>query len=142
MRKKNIYILIIILVIIAAGIIGYYYLSNINKLSITTNKGTVKVNDITKNPAQTLPDSVLVYKATADYTLNYYAQDKLFIITIINSDIQAARVKAEADFLATLKIGKDQACRLNVQLLVPFSVNADAAGINFGLSFCPNGKPF
>jgi hypothetical protein len=141
MNKKNIYILIILLILFAAGF-GYYYLVNSNKLSITTKQGDVKINDINKNPVQIFPNSDVEYKKTTDYTLDYYAKDKSFVITLTNSNIQMARNEAEADFLSTLKINKDEACQLNVQLGIPFSYSTNNSGINFGLSFCPNGKPF
>jgi uncharacterized protein YxeA len=141
MNKKNIYIIIIVLVMIIAGL-SYYYFANKNKLPITTTQGTVKINDINKNPVQTFPNSDVEYKTTTNYTLDYYAKDKSFIITLTNSNIQMARNEAEAGFLSTLKISKEQACQLNVQLGVPFSYNVNNSGINFGLSFCPNGKSF
>ena len=131
-----------ILIIAVALLAFYYFKTNSGKLNINTNGGQVKVSNIYKNPIQIFPDSDVSYKKTADYSLDYYAKNQLFIITITNTDIKTARINAENDFLSTLKITKEQACKLNVQLSVPFSVNENAAGINFGLSFCPNGKPF
>lgn len=141
MNKKYIYLAGIIIAIIA--LLGFFFLSaGSPKLSVNTSSGIVKISDIYKNPIDTFSNSDITYKKTADYSFDYYAKDQLFIITITDKDIKTAREKAENDFLSTLKIDKTQACKLNIQLGVPFSINQDAAGINFGLSFCPNGKSF
>ena len=143
MNKKIIYIALSVIIILIASVIGYYYfVINTSKLTVSTQTGAVKVNNITKNPVETFSNYDVEFKKTGDYYLDYYAKDKLFVITLVNPDIQTARNKAEQDFLSTLQISQAQACQLNVQLGVPYSVNADKAGLNFGLSFCPNGKPF
>jgi hypothetical protein len=143
MNKKIIYTVLFIIIILIAGVAGYYYfVINSGKLAVNTQSGTVKVSNITKNPVETFSNSDIEYKKTNDYYLDYYAKDKLFVITIVNPDIQTARNKAEQDFLSTLRISQDEACQLNVQLGIPYSVNPDKAGLNFGLSFCPNGKAF
>jgi hypothetical protein len=74
----------------------------------------------------------------------YYTQDQGFLIVITNKDIEPARKSAEAAFLKILGLEqeKEKACSLKVSLTVPFDVNAQASGTNYGLSFCPNGKPF
>jgi len=111
-------------------------------MTVNTGKEKIKVNDVYKNPVEIFPNSDVEYKKTADYYFDYYANNQLFVITLTNRDIKTARENAEKDFLNTLQISKEQACKLNIQLGVPFSINEAAAGKNYGLSFCPNGKPF
>lgn len=74
------------------------------------------------------------------YLLYYAAPYSQFIIQLNNPDVYAAREKAESDFLTLLRITKTQACALDVVLMVPPGINDTFAGIDYGLSFCPNGK--
>lgn len=143
MNKKNIYLVLMIIFTLAiTGSIFYYFITNNGKLIINTGNGSVKIADIYNNPIETFSNSDIQYKKTADYFFDYYAKGQLFIITLMNPDIKTARLKAEEDFLLTLKISKEQACKLNVQLGVPYSINQAAAGMNYGLSFCPDGQSF
>jgi hypothetical protein len=72
----------------------------------------------------------------------YYPKQQGFIIAIINSDLDKSRKFAEEDFLSILNITKDQACKLNVSMTVLSDISSLAGGGNYGLSFCPDGKPF
>jgi len=110
-----------------------------NKLIIPTSQGDVKINNIYRNPVSSF-DGVS-FKETSDYQLLYFPETKTFNITILNPDIQKARDEAEKNFLETLGISEEDACKLNVNLQVFFQASEKAAGQNFGLSFCPNGKP-
>ena len=51
------------------------------------------------------------------------------------------RPQMEKDFLKTLGISEADACKLKVITNVPYDVNPDTAGIDYGLSFCPTGVP-
>lgn len=142
MKKNYIYLIIIIAIIAIISLVFYFFKTNPNKISIGTGNNQVEISNILKDPIKTFPNSDVAYKRTDDYSFDYYAKDQLFIITITNPDIKNTRIKAENDFLKTLEITEDQACKLNIQLGVPYSINPDASGINYRLSFCPNGKPF
>jgi hypothetical protein len=113
-----------------------------DKFSIDTQNGTVDVNNVYKNPLDHLSFDGVSFKDNSDYFIAYYPQEQGFLIVLHNPDIGIAREKAEADFLQTLGITKEQACSLNVSLTVPEDVNSLASGGNYGLSFCPKGKPF
>ncbi|MFA4817776.1 MAG: hypothetical protein WC608_03615 [Parcubacteria group bacterium] len=112
------------------------------KMVITISQGSLEINNLYKNPVADLPGNGVAFKETNDYHMDFYPQDEGFIIAIQNPDIQTARDIAEVDFLQALGITKDQACSLKVTLGVPYNVNQQAAGQNYGLSFCPNGKSF
>lgn len=113
-----------------------------NKISIETNQGEVNIKNIYGHPVIEYPTKDIVFKKSDDYSMFYYKGDDLFNITILNPDIQTARDKAEDEFLKTLGITKEAACKLNVSLGVPINVNEKTAGIDYKLSFCPDGIPF
>jgi hypothetical protein len=113
-----------------------------SKMTITTPGGNVDTNNIYKKPIETLPDNAVAFIENSDSHISFYPKNQGFLITIINPDIEAARQKAESDFLNSLGITKDQACQLTVDLGMPAWVNSEAAGRNYGLSFCSNGIPF
>jgi hypothetical protein len=143
MKKKAIYIILAVLAMLLIVFLGLrYFEKGSNTLSVTAGKEKIKINDIYKDPVKIFSNSDIEFKETADYSFNYYADDQLFIITLTDKDVVTARAKAEKNFLSALNINQEQACKLNLQLTVPFSVSEDLAGINFGLSFCPNGKQF
>ena len=142
MKRKNIYIILIAtIVIITLSLVFYYFKKNSNKMTINTGKEKIEVTNVYKNPVEIFKSGV-EFKKNSDYLIDYYSPDQLFIIIITNPNISEARKRAEKDFLDTLSINQEQACKLNIQLGVPFNVNEVAAGINFGLSFCPNGIAF
>lgn len=112
------------------------------KMKINTKKGLVIINNVYKNTVEHLSNNGVAFADNDDYYMAYYPADQGFLIVIQNKDIQSARQKAEADFLSILGIFRDDACKLKVSLAVPFYVNEFAAGGNYHLSFCSDGKPF
>ncbi|MFA6928053.1 MAG: hypothetical protein WC258_02200 [Patescibacteria group bacterium] len=72
----------------------------------------------------------------------YYPEDQGFIIAILNPNIEDSRKEAEKEFIKLLGINKTEACNLTVELSVPYSINKEVSGKNYGLSFCPDGIPF
>jgi len=112
------------------------------KMELKTPEGNVQTENLYKNPAKRFSDDVLDVTDNEDYTMYFFPETQSIIISINNPEIQFARYKAEQELLARLGITKEEACKLNVDLGVPFSVNAEASGVNYGLSFCPNGKQF
>lgn len=140
--KKNILIIffIILFILILSGII--YFINNSNKMIVISGNEKIKVYNIYKKPLETYSNSDVEFKKTPDYTFDFYAKGPTFIITILNKNINAARETAEKDFLNTMQINKEQACKINVQLSVPFNVDENVAGPDYGLSFCPDGKKF
>lgn len=113
-----------------------------SKMTIKTNEGSVATNNVYADPIQQFPDNSVAFANNNYYYFAFFPLDESFVITILNPDIQTARVKAENDFLQQLSITKEQACDLKLTLAVPFSINQENSGQNFDLSFCPNGKPF
>lgn len=113
------------------------------KMTVPGKEGqSFETNNVYDNPAAILSGNGVLFKENNDFEMAFYPEGDAFIISIKNSDLNPAREKAEADFLQTLGITKDQACQLNVSLGTTFDVNPKNSGREFGLSFCPNGKPF
>lgn len=116
--------------------------SDSDKMTISTDSGSININNLYKNPAEKLSMDGVSFDKNSDHLLSFYPQHQGFIITITNPDIEKGRTDAENAFLKDLGITKEQACSLRVTLNVPAYVNDAAAGRNYGLSFCPNGIPF
>ncbi|MFA5926096.1 MAG: hypothetical protein WC831_04130 [Parcubacteria group bacterium] len=161
--KKTIYFAVLLLIIIVASVIytavtGKPSKNSRNenpvaepennqtqsdKIDINTGKGIVAVNNIQKNPVEKIAfDGSVVFAKSDNYAMSYYPPDQGFIVTIENPNLDLARSQAEDEFIKLLGVDKEQACLLKVTLNVPFGVSEKAAGQNYGLSFCPNGKPF
>lgn len=123
---------------------------NAQKMNVKTKKSagdtdtaSLEVSNIYNNPVETLPGGVVDFRSTNDYLMEFQPTSEQFVISIQNSDdINGARTKAESAFLEALGINQEKACGLNVVLAIPVQVNEKNSGSNFGLSFCPDGKPF
>jgi len=109
-------------------------------MTLKTKQGDIETNNLYKNPIENLSKNGIVFGKSNDFIISFFPQDQGFLITLLSPDLAAARTKAEDTFLQDLNISKDQACNLKVELGTPFFVSEKAAGINYGLSFCPNGK--
>lgn len=112
------------------------------KMTISTSGGNVSVNNLYKNPIAKLYHNGVLFLQTPDFEMSFYPDDQGFIISLLNPDLEKARAEAEKSFLETLGISKEQACLLKISLGVTADINEKAAGKNYGLSFCPSGKPF
>jgi hypothetical protein len=104
----------------------------------TKDNGMVMVNNFLARLSDTQEDVTLREEKT--YTILFYAKDQSFFIGLKDKDLVTARKEGEAALLDTLDISKEDACKLRVSLTVPFSVSENAAGVDYGLSFCPNGR--
>lgn len=138
-KKRNIILSIILFFII---VLIFLFFNSRNKILISTENKNIYINNIYKNPIIEYPNKDIVFKDSPAYSMFYNNNEQLFNITILDSDIQKARNEAEKEFIKTLDVTKDEACRLNVNLGIPYNVNAQKSGINYGLSFCPNGVQF
>ncbi len=139
--KKHIKILLLLFIIFTGFIMAWFFLFRYDRIAIPTQSGDVWVYNFKKSPQQILPYNSYIIKDTENYNLLYTSNDNNFLITIYNSDIRNTRTIAENDLLKILKINKSQACKLYVSLIIPPIVNAEAAGIDYKLDFCPNGIP-
>lgn len=111
------------------------------KLEIPTEKGIINVKNVYQMQGEKLSNSGTAFEDNSYYYISYYPDDNSFNIVLNSPDVERARREAEERLLIDLGISKDEACQLNVVLGVPYNVNEKLSGRNFGLSFCPNGKP-
>lgn len=71
------------------------------------------------------------------YSIVFYDMDDSVFIVLTGSPFRETRIRAEKMLLEKLGITKSAACQINVRL----SVFANYDMTNYGLSFCPDGKP-
>ncbi|NTU67078.1 MAG: hypothetical protein HGB08_04120 [Candidatus Moranbacteria bacterium] len=119
--------------------------SNPDKSLITTPQGNqIEINNPKKIAKEKLDEKDLVLESNGNYDIMYfnYSKGPSFLITLSSPDLESSRTAGESKLIDLLGISKDQACKLNVSLTVPQDVSSPAAGYDYGLSFCPNGKPF
>lgn len=110
-------------------------------LEIQTEKGTVPINNVYKDPVEKLSMNGVAFVNNSDYYMAFYPQDNGFLISINSSDVVSAERKAEKSFLKQLGITEEQACELKVSITVPYSVSEEYSGGNYTFSFCPDGNP-
>ncbi len=111
--------------------------ANSNTVAISTPKGAVVVNNFTQNVLSKTESSMTIAD-TNDYQIVYFQKEGSFLITLASQPATSARIKAETAFLSILNINKEQACKLTVALKIPYSVDENLAGPDYGLSFCPH----
>ncbi len=106
-----------------------------NTVNIGTPAGNVKTRNFTLNPIKVV-GSEMQLADTDEYQIIYYQQEQSFVILIQASPALTSRQHAEAAFLSNLQIDQASACKLNVSIKVPYSVDPKLAGPDYALSFC------
>ncbi|MDR3642100.1 MAG: hypothetical protein P4L74_00540 [Candidatus Doudnabacteria bacterium] len=110
-------------------------------LTVPAKGGSLPVSDFTKHPQEVL-GATTVIKQNDNYSIVYFPVDQSFLITILAQPVQQNRDAAEQLLLSQLQVSEADACKLAVSLTVPAGVSEQLAGVDYGLSFCPNGKAF
>jgi hypothetical protein len=157
--RKAYYIILISFLIISVLFTAFYFFyqrkillsenKENKKITINTDKGKVIINDIFNNGMTRLESENGNFK---EYFLEENDEYKIgldvegnkwtFGIALKDSDVYKARKQAENNFLNLLGINQENACNLDVYLIIPYSVSEKYSGPNYGLSFCPNGVQF
>lgn len=106
------------------------------KIILQTKNGGVEVNNFYKNIVETIGDTVFLKKEPS-FNLAYFRPDGTILIALKKKPIFETRKDAEKSLLEIMGINKDAACKLNVSIEVPVSIDENYAGENLGLSFCP-----
>lgn len=97
----------------------------------------VSVNDFFKQlPEGASKDYVSIALVQNYYHVFYFAPDQLFTISIQRSPFDEMREIAEQEFLKSLDVSEENACKLNVQITTPLYANPGKAGQSYRLSFC------
>lgn len=113
-------------------------------VQVPTNSGAVVTNDFFKDSLETR-DGITYLESNEAYTIMYDNSLNEFTVTLyVTATYQAEQLRniAEGVFLKKLGITESEACKLTVNLQVPFSSSAELSGVNYGLSFCPGSIPF
>lgn len=96
----------------------------------------VKVADFINESANNEQPSFYTILRTSDFHLFYIPDQKLFYISITSYPFDEFRPLAEKQFLQSLGISQEEACKLDVDIATPMFANPDKAGEIYGLSFC------
>lgn len=110
-----------------------------NPTVFTTAKGTVRTSNFAAKPIFKTETTLVV--ADADqYQIVYLPAEHSFEILIAAPPANMSRNQAENAFLKLLNVSQTDACKLPVVLKVPYAVDKELAGPEYGLSFCNPAK--
>ncbi len=76
-----------------------------------------------------------------EYVITYIPATQYFNISLFSEPIGTSRVHAEEYLLQHLGVSKEQLCRLNYMVSVPYFVNQFYTSKDLRFSFCPEGVP-
>lgn len=109
----------------------------------TPNGEKIEISDPEKIAQEKIDEKGYLLKGNSAYDMLYYkySEGPSFLITLLSDNLEPTRAAAETEFLSTLGISKEQACKLLVSLTIPGDVNESLSGDDYHLSFCPDGKP-
>jgi hypothetical protein len=73
----------------------------------------------------------------SSYHLLYYVYDNSYTLIFNKTPSLEVRTQAENDLIQYLDVHeKEELCKMNISVFVPFDVDATLAGRNLGISFC------
>ncbi len=75
--------------------------------------------------------------ATDDYNIYYNSTGNYFVVSLLSTPLGWTRKLAQDKLLEVLELPKDNLCKLNITVTVPYWVDENSVGIEYGLSFCP-----
>ena len=75
------------------------------------------------------------------YSILYNQNNQSFAISLNIAPLYTTRDQATAEFIKRLGITSEQACKINIYVGVPYSVDSRLSGQNLGLSYCPGNVP-
>lgn len=138
-------ILLIAVTTLLVIIISFFiYNSKIfNNMTITGKNGEkIKIYNIEKlKNTEKIGDTDIILADTPEFSISYYRPDQSFAISIMSKNFKDSREKAEKNLLKILGLSSEEACKLKLTLSTPTFINAEIAGGNYGLSFCPGATP-
>jgi preprotein translocase subunit SecF len=147
---KKVLIAISIAVLIPAFLFLFLFFMNKNnivdeeeKTVVSSKNKQLPIADYRKTAEKIIDDKDAVIKSNDSYEImgSFYNNKNSFIIFIKNSNFEKTRQDAETYLLTILGITRDEACSLEVSVVVSPDVDENLND-NYGLSFCPNAKSF
>lgn len=106
-------------------------------MDIQTPKGTVRIQDYF-SVAKKITTYEVTLESNEQFHISVFPQDNAFNIILLAHPLDKVQKEAEQKFLTLLKINEQNACKLNVKVGVPDSVDQRFSGQDFALSFCPS----
>lgn len=142
MYNRRIILISIILILIFIITLIIAELPKTKKISIKGENGQmIAINNIFKNNVSS-NGAILFLAQNSDYSIYYYMSFNTFYIEIKNQEFSYYRKEAETKLLKLLSINQEDACKLPINLSIPYDYQDPKSKINYGLSFCPNAKNF
>lgn len=75
--------------------------------------------------------------ATDNYNIYYNSTDNYFVVSLLSTPLGWYRKQAQEKLLEVSQLSKEDLCKLNISVTVPYWVDENSVGIQYGLSFCP-----
>ncbi len=104
--------------------------------SIGTSKGVVEIKNFYAHDPPLGEGYSIMVKETAGYNIIYDRADSSFWLAILKTPFSTWRDAAEQDFLQTLGITKEDACKLYVSVGITYIPGDPLNGKMLPLSFC------
>lgn len=100
------------------------------------NISGVLVNDFFRFAKEVNKSGDVLFVDTEKYQILYFPKYNKFLFSILSSPFVDIKKETEEDFLKTLGISQEDACRLPIEVTTPFFANPDYSGAIYTLSFC------
>lgn len=114
--------------------------TNSDRITIQTTKGSVVMNNFYKTAEKFWPEGEGYKLKEGDrYIIYYYRKANLFSLDVSSSgrkDFETLRKIVENDFIQTLAISQEEACKLDVSIGSSRTYDPTIDGVEFPLSFC------
>ena len=107
-----------------------------NLISIGTSRGVVQVRNFYTLGEETEEASSIVVRSGPTYSIIYDTLLSSFWIALQPESFETERGQAEQEFLNTLEISREDACKLDVSVGVFYTSGDSRSGRNYPLSFC------
>jgi hypothetical protein len=104
-------------------------------LWVGTPKGGVQVRNFYTDSIALVEADQVVFRRTVAYSISYNRSNSSFWVIVAQPPAKEAREAGEAELLAALHVSKEDACKLDVSVVIPVPVDAKLGGVH-RLSFC------
>lgn len=140
-KKTTITLLVATFLVGTLLAVGYFKPNTVSneQLDTTTRRPRqekVDASALIKNPQVINDKGDILVTESKDFKILYFPKTNQFLVSILSSPFEKARLSAEEEFLKTLSIDKKLACELNVLITTPVFINPNEAGKEYRLSFC------
>lgn len=112
-----------------------------NTFILEGKTGQVQSKDFSSSVLEKSGDT-WVLANNENFSIVYYEKDQSFTVNLLSKPLSEARSKAEDRLLSLLNLDFAQGCKLNLSVFVPFEVDENYSGQDFGLSFCAGSQGF